>query len=270
MADFARSELDRALDTLGLRNGDLIFGHSNIGFFGRPEGVRSGDDAAALFHDAIRERIGPGGTLVVPTFTYSFPRREIYDPLNSASRMGLLAEWIRRRPDARRSLDPCYSVAAVGAHAERLTGAATENSFGPGSFFHRFLESGGKILNLNFDAGSTFIHYVERELAVPYRFDKTFTGLLRLDGVERPARSTIWVRYLSDDSLEAKFETFDRLAREQGLFRTVGLGRGEMGVMRAADCFDLVARTLPRRPYFLTRAEALGITAPVIVPEGAT
>lgn len=270
MADFGRSELDQALDALGLRDGDLIFGHSNIGFFGRPEGVHSGEEAAALFHDAIRERIGPTGTLVVPTFTYSFPRHEVFDPLVSASRMGLLAEWVRKRPDARRSLDPCYSVAAVGACAEQLTADATENSFGPRSFFHRFLEMDGRILNLNFDAGSTFVHYVERELAVPYRFDKTFTGSLRIDGAERSARSTIWVRYLSDDSLEAKFETLDLLAREQGLFRTIRLGRGEMGVMTAADCFGLIARTLPKRPYFLTRAEAVGITEPVIVPEVAT
>lgn len=267
MADFDRSDLDRALDALDLRRGDVIFGHSNIGFFGRPEGARSGDDAAALFHDAIRERIGPEGTLVAPTFTYSFPRREVFDPATSPSRMGLFAEWIRRRPEARRSLDPCYSVAAIGGRAEEMTADVPENAFGPGSFFDRFLKAGGKILNLNFDAGSTFVHYVERECAVPYRFDKTFAGTLRVGGEERPARSTIWVRYLSDDALEAKFEPFDALARAEGVFRTVPLGRGAMGLMTAADGFDLIARTLPSRPYFLTRAESLGIVDPVIVPE---
>lgn len=267
MADFDRDDLDRALEQLDLRRGDVLFSHANIGFFGRPDGVRTADELASLFCDRIFDCIGEEGTLVVPTFTYSFPRREVFDPVLSASRMGTFAEWIRRHPKARRSLDPCYSVAALGGRAEELTENAPENSFGPGCFFDRFMKAGGRIFNLNFDAGSTFVHYVERELRVPYRFDKTFEGEIRLGDVTTQGRSTIWVRYLSDDALEAKFEPFDALAREAGIFRTATLGRGRMGIMAARDCFDLVAATLPHRPYFLTRAESLGIAAPKIIPE---
>ena len=125
MADFTAADLDRALDALDLKRGDVLFGHSNIGYFGRPEGVRSGEAAAELFHDRIRARIGEEGTLVVPTFTYSFPRREVYDPAATPLRMGLFAEWIRRRPDALRSADPSYSVAAVGARAAELDRKST-------------------------------------------------------------------------------------------------------------------------------------------------
>lgn len=267
MADFDRDDLDRALDQLDLRRGDVLFSHANIGFFGRPDGVRTADELASLFCDRIFDCIGEEGTLVVPTFTYSFPRREIFDPVLSASRMGTFAEWIRRHPKAKRSLDPCYSVAALGGRADELTESAPENSFGPGCFFDRFMKAGGRIFNLNFDAGSTFVHYVERELRVPYRFDKTFEGEIRLGDTTVQSRSTIWVRYLSDDALEAKFEPFDALARETGIFRTATLGRGRMGIMAARDCFDLVATALPHRPYFLTRAESLGIAAPKIIPE---
>lgn len=267
MADFDRDDLDRALDRLDLHQGDVLFSHANIGFFGRPDGVRSADELASLLCDRIFDHIGEEGTLVVPTFTYSFPRREIFDPVHSASRMGAFAEWIRRHPKAKRSLDPCYSVAALGGRAEELTKNAPENSFGPGSFFDRFTKTDGRIFNLNFDAGSTFVHYVERELRVSYRFDKTFEGEIRLGDTPTRRRSTIWVRYLSDDALEAKFEPLDALARETGIFRTTTLGRGRMGIMAARDCADLVAATLPHRPYFLTRAESLGIVTPKIIPE---
>jgi aminoglycoside 3-N-acetyltransferase len=118
---------------------------------------------------------------------------------------------------------------------------------------------GGKVLNLNFDAGSTFVHWVERELKVPYRFDKRFRGTILHCGVEYPGRSTIWVRYL-DDALEASFEAFDRLARERGMFKTERLGRGELGVISASDTYKLIEETLPSRPWFLTKAEALGVT----------
>lgn len=267
MADFGQNDLDRALDQLDLRRGDVLFSHANIGFFGRPEGVTSADQWASILCDRIFARIGDEGTLVVPTFTYSFPRREVFDPVNTASRMGTFAEWIRRHPKAYRSLDSSFSVAALGGRAKELTQDAPENSFGPNSFFERFLKADGRILNLNFDAGSTFIHYVERELRVLYRFDKTFEGDMRLGDTTRRSRSTIWVRYLSDDALEAKFEPFDTLARAEGCFRTTTLGRGRMGIMSARDCFDLIAATLPHRPYFLTKAESLGIVAPKITPE---
>jgi hypothetical protein len=104
-------------------------------------------------------------------------------------------------------------------------------------------------------------------LGVRYRFDKTFAGLVRQDGIKDRATSTIWVRYLSDDSLEAVFEAFDEIARAEGLFVTTRLGRGELGTISAQATFDLIVRTLPKRPWFLTRAEALGVTSPRIVPE---
>lgn len=266
-ADYRADDIRQALDALPLQRGDVVFSHSNLGYFGRLENARSGNDYCQAFFDAIFDRIGPNGTFVAPTFTYSFPRKEVFDPQNSSSGMGAFAEWLRKHPDTRRSCDPCYSVAAVGGQAEALTREAPENSFGSDSFFARFYEAGGKIVNFNFDAGSTFTHYVERELRVPYRFDKTFEGRIREGQTEREARSTIWVRYLSDDSLEPAFEGFDKLARGQSLFLTHKLGRGEIGIISAADTYDLIAASLKERPWLLTKAETLGIAAPRIIPE---
>lgn len=267
MPDYTKNDLREALADLPLSEGDVVFSHSNLGFFGRPEGIKKADELCALFAEAVFEHIGSEGTLTVPTFTYSFPRNEVFDPDTSASNMGMFAEWVRKHPDARRSVDPSYSIAALGGSADMLTKDAPENSFAEGSFFDRFYKLGGKILNFNFDAGSTFVHYVERCLDVPYRFDKTFRGTLRLKGENRKAKNTIWVRYLSDDSLVAAFEGLDELARAEGVFHTQRLGRGEIGVITAADTYDLIARALPHRPWLLTKAEALGITEPRIVPE---
>jgi aminoglycoside 3-N-acetyltransferase len=266
--DYRREDLTAALAALPLEPGDVLFCHSNLGYFGRMEGADSADTLCRAFLDQTLARVAPHGTLVVPTFTYSFPRREIFDVANTASSMGFFAEWLRRQPDAVRSSDPCYSIAAVGARAGEMARDASENSFDDHSFFGRFWNAGGKVLNFNFDAGSTFVHFVERKLQVPYRFDKRFTGSIREHGVERQATSTIWVRYLSDDSLEAAFEGLDEIARADGLFVTRRLGRGELGTISAQATFDVIRRTLPTRPWFLTKAEQLGIANPRIIPEG--
>lgn len=258
MSDYTKADLKAALDSLPLERGDVVFCHSNLGFFGRAEGVTDSNALCEMFFDAIMERIGPNGTLCVPTFTYSFPRGEVYDPMAGSPEMGMFSEWVRVK--GWRSPDPCYSVAAIGDEAQELTEYAPENSFdSQASFWARFRDLNGKILNLNFDAGSTFVHYVERDMNVPYRFDKTFMGVVREGGTSHLARrSTIWVRYL-DDALEARFEAFDALARGCGLFHTVKLGRGEMGVIGANETYGLIYNTLPSRPWFLTKAEVIGV-----------
>ena len=261
MADYARSDIKSALDRLPLERGDVVFCHSNIGMFGRCEGVTNSHDLCEVIFGAIQGRVGSGGTLCFPAFTYSFPRGETFGLSTAAPGMGALAEYaMSGQPWVYRSLDPCYSVVAHGPGAHRLLSHAPENSFdAAASFFARFWREGGKVLNLNFDAGSTFVHYVERCLEAPYRFDKTFQGIIRRpSGVEWRAKSTIFVRYL-DDALEARFEAFDALARKQGKFVTTKLGRGEMGVISAEDTYNLIAETLPSRPWFLTKAEAMGV-----------
>ena len=87
-----------------------------------------------------------------------------------------------------------------------------ENSYGEDSFFDRFYKVGGKICNFNnFDAGSTFVHYVERKLGVPYRFDKTFLGQISNGEKLKKSKGTIFVRIL-EDGTQAKFEEFDKIA----------------------------------------------------------
>jgi len=265
-AHYSAQDLQRALESLPIRRGDLLFLHSNLGFFGRPEGVNDSATLCQMFFDALVARTGGTGTLVAPTFTYSFPRREVFDPVHSASAMGSFAEWLRLHPQARRSVDPNYSVAAIGPLAEALTADVSANSFDAGSFFARFRAHDGLILNLNFDAGSTFLHHLEREQAVSYRFDKTFEGTIIEKGRPRRAQHTIYVRHTCSDATEAVFEPFHALANEAGLFHSTRLGRGRMGCIRASDCEALLKATLPQRPWLLTRADALG-AMPELVPE---
>ena len=102
------------------------------------------------------------------------------------------------------------------------------------------------------------MHYVERKLGVPYRFDKMFSGLFRKGNTEEKRNATIWVRYWAKGT-EAKFEPFDQLAREKGLYKTTKIGRGFVGMISAEDTYRLIKDTLPSRPWFLTQAEETGL-----------
>ena len=56
-------------------------------------------------------------------------------------------------------------------------------------------------------------------------------------------------------------------ARENDVFRVESLGRGQIGIISAKDTYKLIYETLPQRPWFLTKAELLGISHSQIVPE---
>jgi aminoglycoside 3-N-acetyltransferase len=258
MANFTQSEFAQALRNLGLKEGDTVFSHSNIGFFGYPEGERSVENSCQTILRAFQSVIGESGTLIVPTFTYSFSNNQTFDFENSPSTCGVFTEFIRKHPEASRSCDPAVSVAALGAQAKLLTENAPQNSYdSEKSFFARFCKSHGKVCNLNFDAGSTFVHFVERELKVPYRFDKTFSGKIIQAGQVREAKNTLWVRYLCEGTA-AKFEPFDEVARKMNCFKTAKVSRGFVGVISASDTLSVIQKTLPSRPWFLTEAELTG------------
>lgn len=259
MADYTRGHLAASLAALGLGPGSVVYCHSNIGFFGALEGVKSRDELCEAVFDAVMAAIGPDGTLVVPTYSYSFSNGQDFDVAATVSKMGLFAEWVRRHPDSVRSADPCFSVAAIGPRARGLCDGLPPNSFASDSTFARFLALDGTLLNLN-HPGCTLLHHIERVLQVPYRFDKAFEGEL-VEGERRQRlRWEIFVRYLSDDLLAHDPWPFIQAMARAGLSRRQALGRGEVLAMTARDVFATVEQGIARDPWFLTAASRAGRT----------
>jgi len=248
-----------AIAAVGVRRGDAVFSHSNVGFFGYPEEGRTAELVCRTVLDAFTDVIGEDGTLVVPAFTYSFCRGEIYDVAGTPSTCGMFSEFVRQLPGAVRSHDPIFSVAAFGRKARALAGDVPAECFGEDSFWGRFLEEDGIFCNLNFDAGSTFAHYAERVLQVPYRQDKTFSGEIVIDGEPTPAQAVFFCRKdLDDPGSEAAFEAFDRVAREKGVAHVARVGRGAVVGIRARATFDLIETELGSNPSLLTTAATRG------------
>ena len=259
--DYNRDDLARAFRSVGLKKGDLVFSHSNIGFLGRPAGGADPENTFQTIYGAFHDVIGESGTLVVPTFTYSFSQKKVFDLENTPSDCGIFTELVRQHPDSIRSEDPNVSVAAIGAQATALISRLPSNTYDEDGFFGRFHRAKGVFCNLNYSAGITFLHYVERCLKVPYRFDKTFRGVFRKNGVEEEREATIWVRYLSSDetrSVVEPFEPFEAIARERGLFVEEKVGRGKVGLITAEDAYNLLEELLADNPWFLTHASISG------------
>src|SRR6184192_1229664 len=113
------ADLAADLRALGLPPGASVLVHSSLSRIGRVDG------GAPTVVAAIEDVVGDDGTVLAPTFTggphLSPACPPVFDPVADAGWTGAVAETLRRRPDAIRSLNPTHSVAAVGRRGDELT-----------------------------------------------------------------------------------------------------------------------------------------------------
>jgi len=255
MFDYDENDIKKSLNRIGLSKGDIIYCHSNIGLFGHIKNFISRDDVCSKFYNSIFNIIGDEGTLIVPTFTTHVPTSNIvFDKLTTPSNMGVFAEWIRMHPNSIRSYDPFYSFAAVGNDASYFFNNIPNNSFSKNSVFDRMLINDAKVLCFN-HPGCTFLHYVERELRVPYRFDKSFICEQIIDGKKVKQNWKIWVRYLSDDKLIHSPKKFVEFVKDKSIAKFSEMGRGEILAIPTSMVFDSVKQGLQNDPWFLINAD---------------
>ena len=254
--DYSRDEIISALKGLGVQKGDNLFMHSNIGFFGKLKDATTQEDYYRIFKEAILEVIGSEGTMVVPVFSYSFCKGNVFDINETPGVCGFFSENLRKDPLSSRSADANFSIAAIGANSIYFTSDAPEHSFGKGSFWDKFLQKKGKFCNFNFDAGSTFVHYVEKSIGVNYRYDKAFKGISKNNNGEREQVFYHFVYDLNKPEDGPEFTKFHKKAIETGLAKTANLGRGQIVLISAEDTYKLIATEIPVNPTFLRKGNA--------------
>lgn len=229
----AKAELNRLLDGLGVEPGQTLFVHSDMGGVPLPTSVlpisrhairRQREDWCAFLFEGIMARLGSEGTLVVPTFTYSTTKPGGAFHLESTpSEVGPFSDYVRRRPEARRSLHPIFSLAAVGRLAELIIEDCGAAAFGQESPWQRLGDKKGRIITLgpSFERSVTYIHHLEQCFGVPHRFHKIVDVPVFRNG-ERVERLWLaYLRYFSIDVGPGLGRLADRLRRD--------------GVMRAAE-----------------------------------
>jgi len=254
-----RAEIVAALAEAGLEPGMTVFSHANIAFFGRVEGAATMEDLIAVMLGAFAEVLGPDGTLVLPAFTYSFgsdKAEKLFDVQNSLSTTSGMGNTLITQGTGLRSVDPMLSVVATGGQAATLCADVGPVCFGPDSIWARLHAADAMICNLNFDSGSTYLHWVERELGVPYRSDIPMAGTIVDRGVARAAQVVYSGRALDDPQAVPKFEAWHDACLAAGISRRVNLGRGQIVAQRARAARDFLAGQLADHPRLLTAGHA--------------
>lgn len=253
--DYGLADLIEGLKTVGLRPGDIVFFQISHITLGAAEGGSSGPKICELLYSAMQEVIGPKGTMLVPTFSFSFCRNEDFDPQSTPSMQGPWSssreflEYFRKLPGIVRSVDPIFSVAGLGPSAAKLLNDLPNSSYGRDCLHERLLKSGGKICGIGVGVGEApFLHYVEEVMGVPFRYKKLFTGRSRRNGDlhKHGWISTVPIQATNGVPDGARIED---LARSEGRCRVAELGRGEVASIDCTTFYELISREISQDPW---------------------
>ncbi|HEC1746245.1 TPA: aminoglycoside N(3)-acetyltransferase, partial [Campylobacter lari] len=196
---YSNVDLIEAFKKLSITKGDILCVHSELMKFGTPLLPRN--EFLQTILDCFFEVISKEGTLIMPTFTYSFCKNEVYNKLNSRGTVGVLAEYFRKQSGVKRTNDPIFSFAVKGTK-EELFLKDTTSCFGENCVYDVLAKENGKLVLFGSKiAGYTFSHFIEEKARVPYRYFKNFSGkIIDEDGKILQKNIKYYVRKLDENS----------------------------------------------------------------------
>ncbi|MFH0793452.1 MAG: AAC(3) family N-acetyltransferase [bacterium] len=256
-----REQLAEEFRRIGIRSGDVVVLHSSFKSLGGVEG------GAVVVSRAMRDVLGPSGTLLMPTFTYSLPmwNQPPYDARKSPSRVGAVTEAFRSESDVVRSNHPTHSVAAAGRLAEDLTrGHREATALGSDSPFGRAYRLGAKILMLGCDQiSNSSIHLCEVLANLPYN-SVAFTPKQNYENAWfiNESRQTQVYRLFEIPGCSRGFGKTEPWLEKLGLMRRVKVGPAKSQLMDARSFVDGLVAELKRRPDWLLCEESDCVICP--------
>jgi aminoglycoside N3'-acetyltransferase len=231
----SRADVTAQLRALGVARGGVLLVHASF------RATRPLDGGPAGLIGALRDAVGPDGTLVMP----SWPEDEDqpFDPLTTpaAPDLGVVADIFWRLPDVLRS-NHCQAFAAVGTQAQRVTADPLPlPPHIPESPVGRVHDLNGQVLLLGVghDADTT-LHLAELLAGVPYRIPRHCTVLQG----GHPVR----VDYRENDHCCARFALADEWLRARSLQSEGRVGYAHARLARARDIVALALDRLARDP----------------------
>jgi aminopeptidase-like protein/aminoglycoside N3'-acetyltransferase len=241
------------LYSIGIQKGDIISLQVSLGRLGFVEEGKTIDVAAKVLIDAFLEVLSKKGTLLVPTYTYSIGKGEIFDVQNTPSAIGEFTEIFRNQPNVFRSADPMLSTAGIGPQAKELLTDLSHSCYGEGSLFHKLQLAGAKICTLGVSLYyATFRHHIEEFAKVPFRFKKLFTGFVKNRDLIRHEAWEYFAAILIDNCAPFGLP-LEKLAHKAGLVKVASIGRGEIMIIEAQEYYEFGLKEFQKNPWLTAK-----------------
>ena len=241
----SRDEVVSQLRALGVEPGGVLVVHTAFSKVAPIAGGPAGLIAA------LRDVLGPDGTLVMPSMSDDDDRP--FDPATTPARgMGIVSETFRQQPGVLRSDSP-HAFAAAGPKAQDILAPhPIDFPHGVDSPVGRAYERHAQVLLLGVGhSENTTVHLAEAIAGVRYRQRKELT-ILR-DGTEER------LEYLEIDHCCERFAQLDDWLDERRLQRRGTVGHAEARLARSRDVVAVAAARLAEEETVFLHAPGIDL-----------
>lgn len=243
---YTEQDIVKCLRQLGVNEGDILFSHISL----LPLGFISGD-ITTQFISALKTVLGDTGSFLTPTYSYTFCQGKKFDINQTHSQVGAFGQALIEKHQFSRSCDPNFSVTGFGPNISSLFKDLPRTSFGENCLYQRLEEKKAKICNFGLTLSHlTPIHYIEKEMKVPYRFDKIFSGNIINGNSKDYQEWTYFVRYMTSKS-EPDCSRLQQAGEELQLVKKAKLGLGEVTICSMNEYFNLARMKIQDNPWLL-------------------
>ena len=246
---YGAEDVRQALRQTGADDCETLFIHSDIMFGAVPPDFNRREYLGILYDVVCSLGVK---NIIAPAFTYSFCNHEDYDVNKSKTSMGAFAEYIRKQPGRYRTLDPLLSL-SVPERMKTKFEVISDHSLGAGSgldILHHM--EGVKFLFFGARQGEcfTYLHYIEKMLDVPYRFDMPFRGnIIGYDGTRQEK-----VQYIHTHCLGVRippsYDYFEEELIEKGYVKKRKLADSAVSCLSEKDAYEQITRKINADPYY--------------------
>jgi len=253
--NYSFEKIKRKYISLGLKKSQNLYITSDFGKIIKKEFLTL--EVVENHYRAIRDIIGPNGTIIVPTASLNLCNsNKIFDLYKTPSyMMGTFSELIRKKRHARRSFHPFWSVSSIGKQSNYFTKNIPKHAFGYDSIWTRLIKKNAFSLHVGIDPrhSISIIHYIELMCGVPYRSTKIFKQYFLRNGKKLKDEFYHFAitnrKKVVRDKNKKIFKNFRRNFKPKTLF----FDRGKLTLFPLAAFYNITLKYLSNNPYGWTK-----------------
>lgn len=245
---FNSEDVFEVLKRMDICKGDTVCIHSDLIPLGLPA-INKKEYMECLIH-IFEKQVGNEGTIIMPTFTYSFCHHELYNIKESPSKVGSLTEHFRTMPDVVRTKHPIFSFAVWGRYKDEYCDIGPD-AFGADSVYGKLIQNKGKLLQFGSNKGYTIYYLAAEHLSVSNRFFKVFDGFVKDEDNIYHTTIPYYVRSL-EANIDLSNEKVSNYLESKGVQKTYRLGGGHVAVAYADKVyFEILDQLRSEEDFFL-------------------
>ena len=250
MKSYSKQEIYNAFKNI--KSDSTLLIHSALANLGRHNACPLGA-IPSLWIETLCE-IVKDGTLLMPTFSYTFPKTRFLDLNIAVSEVGILSEAFRKTTYLR-SNHPMFSFCGKGKNAREILipkNTGEWNPFLKDSVYHRLYLENAVMAFVGIDIRvCTYMVYVEAMCGVKYRYFKPFFGeILTTENSQIKGKFYHFCLPLSE-TLKVNYFRVQQQMLENGILKSFPLGASRIYLFYAQDFFDYIKHALKETPFIL-------------------